>query len=194
MLDLFFTDHPSQISNIKNFPGMSDHDIVMITADIKPEFIVQSSQKVFLYHKANWNANRQNLFALANLFPHLLTTNSDVKYLCTLFNNTLLDLMARYIPCKTTSKRWHLPWIKNHIRKLIKKRDTQYKLYKTSGSTQAHNNLKILKYRIQTEIRTSCWRYINNLIFSPDNDNQPPSCQKRFWSYIKNMTRPSRLV
>ena len=81
---------------------MSDHDIVMITA--KPELTVQPSRKVFLYHKANWNAIRQNLFALANLFPHLLTTNStsDVEYLWTLFKNTLLDLTARYIPCKTT--------------------------------------------------------------------------------------------
>ena len=70
-----------------------------------------------------------------------------------------------------------------------KKWDTQYKLYKTSGSTQAHNNLKILKHRIQTEMCTSYWRYINTLIFSPDDDNQPPSCQKRFWSYIKNIRR-----
>ena len=68
-----------------------------------------------------------------------------------------------------------------------KKRDTQYKLYKTSGSTEAHNNFNILKHRIQTEMRTSCWRYINTLIFSPDDDNQPPSCQKRLWSCIINV-------
>ena len=95
--------------------------------------------------------------------------------------------MARYIPCKTTSKCRHLPWITNHIRKLIKKWDTQYKLYKTSGSTQAHNNFKVLNHCIQTEMRTSYWRYINTLIFSPDDDDQPPRCQKRFWSYIKNI-------
>ena len=70
-----------------------------------------------------------------------------------------------------------------------KKWDTQYKLYKIFGSTQAHNNVKILKHHIQTEMRTSYARYINTSIFSPDDDNQPPSCQKRSWSYIKNIRR-----
>ena len=28
-----------------------------------------------------------------------------------------------------------------------------------------------------------------SLIFSPDDENQPPSCQKRLWSYIKNIRR-----
>ena len=29
-------------------------------------------RKIFLYHKANWEAIRQNLFVLANDFPQLL--------------------------------------------------------------------------------------------------------------------------
>ena len=97
--------------------------------------------------------------------------------------------MARYIPCKTTSKRQHLPWITDHIRKLIKKRDAQYKIYKTSRSTEAYNNFKSLKHHVQTEMRTSYWRYINTLIFPPDDENQPLSCQKKPWSYIKNLRR-----
>ena len=94
--------------------------------------------------------------------------------------------MARYIPCKTTSKRQHLPWVTNYIRKLIKKRDTQYK---TSRSIEAYNNFKDLKHRIQTDMRTSYWQYINTLILPPDDENQPLSCQKKFWSYIKNIRR-----
>ena len=35
-LDLFFTDHPSQVADTSILPGMSDHDIVMITMGIKP--------------------------------------------------------------------------------------------------------------------------------------------------------------
>ena len=101
----------------------------------------------------------------------------------------MLDLTAKYIPCKATNRRQHLPWITNHTRKLIKKRDTQYKLYKRSKSTEAYNNFKILKHRIQTEIRTSYWRYINTLILPPNDDNQPPRCQKKLWSYIKNIRR-----
>ena len=46
-LDLFFTDHPSQITDIKVLPGMSDHDIVMITADIEPKFTVHLPRKFY---------------------------------------------------------------------------------------------------------------------------------------------------
>ena len=37
-------------------------------------------------------------------------------------------------------------------------------------------------------MHTSYWRYINTLILPPDK-NQPLSCQKKFWSYIKNIRR-----
>ena len=93
-LDLFFTDHPSQIIDINILPGMSDHDIVMIIADIKSKFIYHSPRKTLLYHKANWNAIRGSLFAVATEFPRLLTENSDVEYLWLTFKNTMLSLMA----------------------------------------------------------------------------------------------------
>ena len=81
-LDLFFTDHPSQITDVSILPGMSDHNILMIIADIKPKFTTQLPRKIFLYRKANWNAIRQNLLVLANDFPQLLTENTDVESLC----------------------------------------------------------------------------------------------------------------
>ena len=52
-LDLFFTDHPSQIIDVNMLPGMNDHDIMVITADIKSKFIDCSSRQTLLYHKAN---------------------------------------------------------------------------------------------------------------------------------------------
>ena len=184
---IYFTDHPSQITDINILPD----NIVMVTADIKLKFIAQQPpRKIFLYHKANWDAIRQNLIVFANDFPQLLIENANVECLWTIFRDTLLNLMARYIPCKTTSKRQHLPWVTNYIRKLIKKRDTQYKIYKTSRSIEAYNNFKDLKHCIQAEMRTSYWRYINTLILPPDDENQPLSCQKKFWSYIyKNIRR-----
>ena len=37
--------------------------------------------------------------------------NIDAEYLWAYIKNTLLDFMDRYIPCKKTSKRLHLPRI-----------------------------------------------------------------------------------
>ena len=97
--------------------------------------------------------------------------------------------MAKYIPFKTTSKRSHLPWMTNYIRRLIKKRNALYKVYKTSRCTEAYNNFKNLKHHIQAEMRSSYWRYINNLILPTNEDNQHPRSQKKLWSYIKSIRR-----
>ena len=109
-------------------------------------------RKTLLYHKADWNSIRGNLYALTTDFPRLLTENSDVDYLWTTFKNLMLSLMDMYIPSKTFSKRPHLPWVTNHIRKLIKKRNTLYKVYKTSRCLEVYNNFKFLKHHIQTEL------------------------------------------
>ena len=170
---------------------MSDHDIVMITVDIKSKLIYHSPRKTLLYHKANWNAIRESLFALATEFPRLLTENSDVEYLWLIFKNTMLSLTAMYIPSKKCNKQPQIPWITNYIRKLIKKQNTLYKAYKTSKSTEAYNNFKKLKHLSQTELRNSYWRYINNLILPAEEDSQYPSSQKKLWSHIKNLRRDS---
>ena len=47
---------------------MSDHDIVMITADIELKFTVHLPRKILLYHKANWNAIRQAFLPLQLIF------------------------------------------------------------------------------------------------------------------------------
>jgi len=179
-LDLFFTDHPSQITDINVLPGMSDYDIVMITANIKLKFAVQLPRKVLLYHKANWNAIRQSLLTLATDFPKLSSKNSDVEHLWTIFKKTMLDLMTRYIPCRTTNKQSHLPWITNYIRKLIKKQNTLYNAYKTSRSSEVYNNFKCLKHYIQNEMCNSYLRYINNFIIPTEEENQSPRLQRKF--------------
>ena len=48
---------------------MSDHDIMMIIADIKPKLTDRPPRKILLYHKADWNSIRENLYALATDFP-----------------------------------------------------------------------------------------------------------------------------
>ena len=55
-LDLFLTDHASQIVDIAILSCMSDHDIVMATADINTKIKVHPPRKILLYSKPNWHA------------------------------------------------------------------------------------------------------------------------------------------
>ena len=47
---------------------MNDHDIMIITTDIKTK-LTDHSPRNFLYHKTNWNAIRENFYALATDVP-----------------------------------------------------------------------------------------------------------------------------
>jgi hypothetical protein len=51
--DLFFTSNSSLINKIEVIPGISDHKIVYIEANLKPRKVVKPPRKVFLYNKAN---------------------------------------------------------------------------------------------------------------------------------------------
>ena len=57
-LDLFFTNCPSHIMNVSTLPGLSDHDVVVIKANIKPTIHKQTKRSILLYKKADWNAIR----------------------------------------------------------------------------------------------------------------------------------------
>jgi hypothetical protein len=54
VLDLFLTSSHTHISKSSVIPGISDHDIVSVTADLKPNIVKQKPRNVPLYRKANW--------------------------------------------------------------------------------------------------------------------------------------------
>ena len=54
ILDLVFTTNPSLIKFSVSVPGISDHDIVVTDADIKPIYTRQKHKKVYKWKQANW--------------------------------------------------------------------------------------------------------------------------------------------
>ena len=81
---LFFTDHPSQITDVNILPGINNHNnIVMITATIKSKFIDRSPRKtlaiaILVISQSQLKCIQRKSFALAIEFPQFLTENSDV--------------------------------------------------------------------------------------------------------------------
>ena len=53
LLDLVFTTNPSLIKSSVSIPGISDHDIVVTDADIKPIYTRQKPRKVYKWKQAN---------------------------------------------------------------------------------------------------------------------------------------------
>ena len=58
-LDLFMTNNPTLISEIKVIPGLADHDAVTIEGDISLIVNKQKPRKIHLYKKAAWDGSKE---------------------------------------------------------------------------------------------------------------------------------------
>ena len=61
ILDLFFTTNPTLVDNVSIKPGLSDHDIVLVSVNAKPEITKQVPRTILKYKKANWGQLKQSM-------------------------------------------------------------------------------------------------------------------------------------
>lgn len=73
------------------------------------------------------------------------------------------------------------PWITPEIKKLIRKRDRLYKRKKKSGDKKSTEKFKIIKRKVQRELRRAYWKYVEEIVTPQEDDNQY-SGMKRFWT------------
>ena len=80
ILDLFFTTNPTLVNKTSILPGLSDHDIVLVEVNSRPEIIKQVPRDIPLYKKANWDQLKQSMRDLYFEFQsEPATTDSQSK-------------------------------------------------------------------------------------------------------------------
>ena len=191
ILDLFFTSHPQQVEKIDVLPGLSDHDIVSIQLKCKPILQRQNRREILLFNKANWEAIRSGLEAFYQQVCSIDLNSVDVNVLWSQFCTTLTELTTTHVPVKITRSKCSLPWITTKIRKMIRKRNRLYSMYKSTHSVTLHEQYKSLKHTIQREIRSSHQRYVSSLISTGNEEGQQPYRRnnKKLWTYIKGLRK-----
>ena len=53
--------NPTLVDNVSITPGLSDHDIVLIQVNVKPEVLKQVPRNIHLYKKADWDQLKQSM-------------------------------------------------------------------------------------------------------------------------------------
>jgi len=167
ILDLFLTNSPAQIQDATIIPGLSDHEAIIIRANIQPPLQNQSSRKIPLYNKANWQTIKVDIQDLEHHISNLIATpNINANQIWERFCNAIQSSISKHIPIKTTRKRCSLPWISTHLRRQIKKRNTLYHQAKRVNSPELHNKFLDLKHSIQRDLRVSHQKYLNNILLT----------------------------
>ena len=203
ILDLICTNTPLKVANIDILPGISDHHIASCYYNTQPLRRLQKPRKILQYSKADWNGIATSLNQLHTSLKSQAANLSTEDLWCK-FKNTLLELITKFIPSKTTKRIHKLPYVTRDIEKLINKRNRLYKKLKRRQQhfDQSHPSLlnlntrvKSLRKEIQQKMRRSYWTYIENII-TPSNENEedPYKGMKRFWQFIKSNKKDNQGV
>ena len=186
ILDLYCTNKPSLVKHNTVIPGISDHEIVVIDAALRPQFNKKVPRKVYVYAKAKWDSIKQDM---RNFTEQLSTnlTNNDVNTNWSLLKQHLRSSMDRHIPSKTTSHKQHLPWITPAIRKMCRKKQRSYNLAKHTHKAKHWERFSALKRDTRNALHSAHWYYMNS-IFEESLERKDSSI---FWRYVKSQRQDS---
>jgi len=159
ILDLFLTNIPSQVHEIKTLPGLgtSDHDIVFHEIKVKRGRIKHIPRQVKSYIKVNWSDFKKDLAIFTNTF--IANKHKDPNHLWDIFKAEVNRLSTLHIPTRQIKSRADLPWVTHEIVKLIKKRQTVHKTEKVMFTQKSLHcpkcsNISSQPYKNRLEIHT----------------------------------------
>lgn len=189
-LDLFFTSNPSLIKSVKSVAGISDHDIVHITSDVKPRLNKQKPRTVHLFRKANW-VNFQEY--IDSRSPSMFNDyhSKSIEELWTEFKNLIHEGINLFIPSKRLGSKPSLPWITQSIKRQIRKRDKLYVKMKKGSCPKVKQHYKNLRNKVKHEIKQAHTNYLEYVLEIQSGDPENPQTgqnfsRKKLFSTIKN--------
>ena len=105
-----------------NIPGLSDHDIIITDAMIKPTYNKNKSQKRYLYSKANWDKVDNEI---ANIFVEIDQMEKDqidINTIWETFKRKLKAAIDENIPSKIFKRNNNLPWMTKNLRRTVRRK------------------------------------------------------------------------
>ena len=164
ILDLFLTNNILNINNTQVLPGLSDHDLVLIDADLRPVRQRQDRRQVFLYSRADMDSIKQDMndfrrdYFSTDPMTRPLTSNWNR------FQHAIHTTMNNNIPQKTHSSRHTLPWFSRHLRRQHRKKQRLYRRAQTYNTPENWKTYKVHQKKFAKNIKTAERNYISTYL------------------------------
>ncbi|XP_063416350.1 uncharacterized protein LOC134697993 [Mytilus trossulus] len=195
ILDLVLTTNENLVQKMSITDGMSDHQMIIRTANARPKVIKNKHRKVYQYKKGNMEKVQEYLNSKYENFKEKLTEMNIEEY-WTLFKTHLFQAMDLHIPSKNLTSRFNLPWVNQHIKKMIRKEERLYKVAKKYQTKEHWDKFKQYRKAVKTELDISHKKYIFDMLeVSPSTSEASTNTQdqyrigKKYWKYIKSKKR-----
>lgn len=100
---------------------------ILIDENIKPTTLKQLPMTVYMYNRAGMDGITQDLVEFCDTILDSDRMASSVETYRTRLRDFISDTMDQYIPTKTFTSDWSLPWYNRHLKRLRRKSKQQPK-------------------------------------------------------------------
>ena len=123
ILGLFFTTNPTLVNNVSVTPSLSDHDIVLVIVNTKPEIKKQVPRTILLYKKAHWAQLKKSMRDLHSELTQSDLAITSVQSMLDKFATKLEQGIDKFIPTRKPGTQDGFPLINQEICRLMRKRN-----------------------------------------------------------------------
>ena len=188
-LDLFLTNNILNITNTQVVPGLSDHDIVLVDADLRPTRQKQRRRPIFLYSRADTDAITHDLtnystdFFASDPYERPFLANWDS------LKHTIHTTMENNIPRKTPSSRHSLPWFSRDLRRQHRKKQRLYRRAQTYNTPENWTAFHTFQKTFAKNIRKAEHEHIASHLANNIKNNT-----KHFYKFFKTRKQDTTAI
>ena len=191
ILDLFFTNVPSLIKNLKvldqNAFCLSDHQAISFDIEIEVKYKTSPKRKVFNYNNGDYRALNEDL---SNVNWDRAFSCNDPCQAWNIFKNILGQLCERRIPKKTIRSQFQPPWYDSDCDRIRRKKE-KWRI-KAKEATNEHDcEIFTERFRLARKLFKKTLNDKLKLNFVDDSD--PALISKRFWTHVKSKSKSTRI-
>ena len=185
------------MDNVSVTPGFSDHDIVLIQVNVKPEVLKQVPRNIYLYKKADWDQLKQSISGVYVKLKQSDLATTTVQSMWDRFATGLEQGIDKFIPIRKAGTRDGFPWINQEIRRLMRKRDKLYKRWSRSGRPYDQSRFIVYKHLVRRVSDRAYEQYLGDIMgLNNDQEDQnggelPKVKTKKFYSLLKHSKQDS---
>ena len=163
-------------------PGISDHDIVLLTVNTSCRRKKNAKRKIFIRNKADSTRIKDELTKLSLHMDTRGFNSIDEKWSC--FEDNIHCIMDSCIPSKWTSSRYNLPWFNHSLKRLARRKQRLYNKAKFSGNQNDLKAFRVARNLMRKRLKEARKTYISDYLGEAIEENP-----KRFWSSIKQLKK-----
>ncbi|XP_072024987.1 uncharacterized protein [Amphiura filiformis] len=180
-LDIILTNRPSLTNTCASLPGLSDHDLVFMDANVRANRRKPVQRKILLWKKADLVDIRQRVSAVSEKFTSEHNTSTPVENLASVLQQELDKIIIDCVPSKLSCTRVNQPWFNAETKCALRRKGRAFTKARRTNKERDWSRYKRLKGYAQRTCRRVYNNYVHDIISS-----EPGNRSKKLGALIKS--------